>query len=447
MIENSLQSNKYTVATVIAGVLSACAYAYLAINSQSYGDATLSQLWLISSLCAGLCFFLWLLHYRHNQTISIPLMLGFAVLFRVIGVFAFPVLEDDMYRYLWDGRMVIETGLPYSMAPAEFFTNNDLNTQFDSILGLINHPEIKTVYGPMNQWAFALAYLLAPGKIWPLQMIFALVDIALVLVLMRLAKPNNVLLYAWCPLVIKEFAFTAHPDVLGALFLMLAVLFFLKKKFIWVGAMIAFAAGVKIFAIILAPFLLKFKLRGWLALVITAALIALPFGIQQAWVPEGLIAMANDWLFNAPLYLILINWLPFDLVKLTLVLTFSLGAAAYFFIRWRNQSEAIPRGDYLFAALLLASPALNSWYLVLLLAFATIKPSFWAWTLSLSVLFSYGTGINLHDPSLQSYEIPYSILALEFGVVIFVTVLAYFVKRVIKQKNAKINNLSYRQKP
>lgn len=415
--------------TIVVGLLSACMYAYLAFHSQSSTEANLSQLWLTSAVCAVLCFGLWILHHLNNQPISVPLLISFAVLFRVIGVFGFPVLEDDMYRYLWDAKMTIETGSPYLFAPADFFDREDIRPPFDSILGLINYPYITTVYGPMCQWMFALAYLVAPGEIWALQLIVALVDILLIFVLLRLTKPNNVLLYAWCPLIIKEFAFSAHPDVLAAFFLMLAVLVFLKRHFIWVGVLLACAGGAKIFALLLAPFLLNFEWKGWLAMLVTAILIALPFGVQQAWLPGGLIAMANDWLFNAPLYLILINWLSFNLVKLILVIAFGLGIGVYFLNRLRNQSQTIPRGDYLFAALFLVSPALNPWYLVLLLVFATIKPSFWAWTLSLSILLSYGTGLNLNEPTLQNYEIPHSIIALEFAVVLLAFFLVNFQKK------------------
>ena len=417
---------------MVAGILSTCMYVYLAVNSQEYGQATLFHLLITTSVCALLCFGLWGLLYWSKQTISVVLMLVFAVIFRIIGVFGFPVLEDDMYRYLWDARMTVETGSPYLTAPAEFFDDLNIESSFITILGLINYPEIKTVYGPMCQYMFALAYLIAPGEIWALQLVFAVIDLLLILVLMRITNPNNVLLYAWCPLIIKEFAFSAHPDVLAALFLMLAVMFFLRRKFIWVGALIACAAGAKIFALILAPFLLNFAWKGWLAMLLTALLIALPFGISQAWVPEGLIAMANDWLFNAPLYFILTNWLTFDLVKLVLVLCFVLGAAIYFYIRWRNHSETIPRGDYLFAALLLVSPALNPWYLVLMLVFATIRPTLWAWAASLSIMLSYASGINLNNPSLQNYQIPNTILAIEFGVVILVAVLAWGLSDMFK---------------
>lgn len=359
-------------------------------------------------------------------------------MFRCIGLLAFPVLEDDMYRYLWDARMTVEFGSPYLSAPSEFFGSDSINDRFNHILGLINYPHVKTVYGPVTQWAFALCYLIAPGEIWPLQLIFMLADIALILILLRLTTPNNVLLYAWCPLAIKEFAFTAHPDVLGAMLLMLSVLFFTKKQYVTVGVLVAVAAGVKIFAILLAPFLLKLEWKGWFAMLLTGVIVALPFGVLTAWLPDGLSAMGNAWFFNAPLHLWLNIWFDSDTVKLVLLAALLVSVGIYWLIRQRNllghQEDSIPRGDILYIGLLLASPVLNPWYLVWLLAFATIRPSLWAWALSVSVLLSYVSGINLNDSSLQHYQIPNKILIMEFGSVVMLAILACIIIRAFKNK-------------
>ena len=73
-----------------------------------------------------------------------------------------------------------------------------------------------------------------------------------------------VLLYAWSPLIIKEFAFTAHPDVLGALFLMAAYLGYQRGYFLRAGALLALAMGVKLFALLMVPLLLGLQWRAWL---------------------------------------------------------------------------------------------------------------------------------------------------------------------------------------
>jgi len=425
------QQTQLNIASVFAGLASTFAYYYLAINSQYYGDATLIQLLSVSSFCMSLCGALWFYHYHCKQEISVPVMLCFAVIFRVIGIFAFPVLEDDAYRYLWDGRQTIENGNPYLYPPSDFFDVDNISERFESILNAINYPYVATVYGPSSQWIFALAYIIAPGEIWPLQLIFALADVGIILLLLKFAKPNAVLLYAWCPLIIKEFAFTAHPDVFGA-FLMVCALYAYKiNKNVMVGILMAVAVGIKIFPLLILPFLLKFHWKGWLSFIITVIVIALPFGIQQAWLPEGLKVMSGDWFFNAPLYLSYNKLLPahysVNILKIVLLTSLAIGCGAALLLHlYRDYKEPtnaiLPRGDLLFGFFFLCIPALNPWYLVWLLPFAAIKPSLWAWTASLMLLMSYISGINLGTSDLGSYQIPNWVLGVEFFI-IFVALL------------------------
>jgi len=285
---NTTKQHRVHQITIIAGIVSCLSYLYLAFNSQEYGQATLAQMLSVCFFCSAICGIVWWYHHHAQQEISIKIMLSFALLFRAIGFFAFPVLEDDIYRYLWDGRQTIVNGNPYLQAPADFFDADNLSSRFEDILDGINYPFIATVYGPSSQWIFAAAYLISPGEIWPLQLIFIIADLVLIALLMNIAKPNAVLLYAWCPLVIKEFAFTAHPDIFGAFLMVCALRAYLTQRFILVGILMAVACGIKVFPLIILPFLLKFNWRGWCAFIITAIVIAIPFGVQQAWLPEGL---------------------------------------------------------------------------------------------------------------------------------------------------------------
>jgi len=423
-------SNHLTHRIQIIGGASSLLYLSLAFGSRSYGDLGLIHLLSVAFICAFLSFWLWYQHYKHNQQISLYALIGFAILFRIIGGFTFPILEDDFYRYLWDGRQTWHLGSPYGVSPATSFDDATLSDQFHYILDSINYPEIATVYGPTCQWLFALSYLIAPGEVWPLQLILGLADIALILVLLKLAKPNSVLLYAWCPLVIKEFVITAHPDVLGALFVICAFYMHQRKNLILVGALIALAAGIKIFALILLPFLLQFNWRGWLSFGLSVLIVSLPFGIVQAWFPEGLRAMGSDWLFNAPMYRLLGEMLSLFQAKLLLLTFLGLVCAAQFWkiviipiLELNNPSalnEKSPflherlRADLLFGALFLCAPAFNAWYLVWLLPFAVIRPSLWAWLLSVTIFLSYASGINLQTSTLEPYAHPAWIIVLEF---------------------------------
>ena len=418
------------------GILSTLAYIYLAMQSQHYGDASLTQLLIVATACFVLSIIAWWHYYKSEETVHIGTLLCFAVVFRVIGFCTFPILEDDIYRYLWDGRMTIENGSPYNISPAEFFSATDLGERFDTILSSINYPNIATIYGPVCQWVFAFCYLLAPGEIWPLQAFFGLADILLIFVLLKLAKPIYVLLYAWSPLIIKELTITAHPDGLGALLLILAVWSYQNRNWYLTGALLALALGVKVFAVMLLPFLLGYSLRGWSTFIITAIIIALPFGLTDAWFPAGLQEMNQSWLFNAPIYITFIQWFSVDAIKAVMLSALAIGCAIYYWQVIRLWPATRIRGDLLLAALFLCAPAFNAWYLAWLLPFAVIYPSVWAWAASLSLLLAYASGINLNGSGLGPYQQPYWLIVIEFAFILFAILFAAIFKRVYTKKIA-----------
>ena len=411
---------------MISGVLSLFGYIYLSINSQAYGQLSLWQFYLVMTSCAIISAVLWLYYQQRNEEPSLWLLVGFAIVFRIVGVFAFPVLEDDFYRYLWDGRTVIEYGSPYELAPSHFFSSLSISDRFDDILGLINYPDIPTIYGPVNQWVFALAYIIAPGEIWPLQVFYALVDLLIIIVLLKLARPNMVLLYAWSPLIIKEFAFTAHPDVLGALLLLIAFVLYRKASYSTAAIALALAAGVKIFALLLVPFFLGAQWRAWIVFGTSIILIGAPWGVLETWLPHGLSAMGSAWVFNAPLYLLFEPILSFVNIKIILLSIMFISCLLYYLYCMKHWPKHEIRGDYLFMLLLICSPVLNPWYLVWLLPFATIYPSVWAWVASVSILLSYSSGINLNHSELTGYDIEPWIITIEFlSIVLIPSLLSY----------------------
>ena len=115
-----------------------------------------------------------------------------------------PLFEDDWFRYLWDGYRFAETGTPYGWAPADSFNDPGVPIQFQRILDQVNYPDLPTIYGPASQYAFLLSYFLKAGSLIPLQLLPIGVDILLIRLLLSAAPAGYVLLYAWCPLVIKE---------------------------------------------------------------------------------------------------------------------------------------------------------------------------------------------------------------------------------------------------
>jgi hypothetical protein len=433
----------------VVGLTCAVLYAHLAYRSQAYGQAELFDLGLICGLAALLSFGLWFYYHKSHQAVPLAQLLFWAALFRVIGIFGYPVLEDDYFRYLWDGYMLVEHGSPYAIPPSMFFDDSTLADAFQVILGYINYPDIATVYGPVSQWSFGLAYYMAPAEVWPLQFLYGLADFLIVLALTRLAKAKTVILYAFSPLLIKEFSFSAHVDVLAVLFVVLALWSFIKQHYLVMAALLALAVGSKIFAIIIAPLLLGLRLKAWCIFGLVLVAITAAYFPSNPWLTGGLGAMTDIWLFNAPFYLMLdyfqslavapesipltaitqgpLSWWTLSVASKFLLLAIFSGIWClylfHYLSRERKSSVAqLPRGDWLFGLFFLCSPVVNPWYLVWILPFATIYPSYWAWVASVSVLLSYAVGINLLNSDLDLYQQPAALVILEYAL-IFIAVI------------------------
>ena len=430
----SLNSSVKTLS--LAGLISALAYAYLAIKSQSYGQATLADLWLSCGIAFIICTAAWINIHRQSLHVSLITLIFWAIVFRIIGILSFPVLEDDFYRYLWDGYRLINDGTPYLKAPADFFSTNNIDPKFEKILDGINYPHIPTIYAPLTQWLFGLSYLIAPGEIWALQVLLVLFDLGLIFILLRLATAKYVILYAWNPLIIKEIAFTAHPDILGVFFLFAAFIC-LRRSIILAALFCGLAIASKVFAILIVPFLLRFNWRAWIVLCLTLSIVCAPFLTDIIALTTGLKAMAQLWLFNAPIYLLLLDYVSPQIIKSILLISFSVFWLLYYFNYLQSpkqNSPLVPRGDILFGVLFICISAFNPWYMIWLLPFAVIYPSIWAWAASAAVLFAYAIGLNLQDSTLEPYQQPTWAVILEFGLIALALVFD-----VLRKKTRAIN--------
>ncbi len=365
---------------------------------------------------------------------SIGVIVFWAVVFRVIGVSYDPIMEDDYYRYLWDGYLFVREGTSYGIAPSVFFGDSSVPESFQLILDGINYPDTPTIYGPLLQYSFSLSYLIFPGQVMGLQLFFSAVDVLLILVLSRMSSRPALLLFAWCPLLIKETAFTAHPDVLGVLLLMGSLLSLQRQHLGLATFLLALSLCTKVFAILLAPLILwHCRLRHWLLFAVTIMAVYAPFWLQTTSDVEGLSAFVNDWQFNSSIHALLSYWsiqggyAPW-LLKAIIALLF---CGFYALYAWRylmngrylvNGSQraeyTVPRGDWIFGVFFLLAPVVNAWYLVWLLAFATLYPSRWAWTASVAILLSYVTGGALDTASLDLYQQPLWGRLLEYGVIL-----------------------------
>ena len=414
----------------VVGLWCAVGYGALAFLSRRPGEPDLWVFFFLVVWTSLPVFGLYLSFSRRGEPFPVGRLIVWAVAFRLCGLIGGPFFEDDFYRYLWDGYRFATTGTPYGAVPEAFFVDPGVPAVFHGILDGINNPELPTIYAPVTQAVFLLGYWLHPGSVAALQLIVVVVDLVTITLLLRLAPAGNVMLYAWCPLVVKEIAFTAHPDGVGVCLLLAAMVLAQGRRWWSAAVCLGMAVGAKVFALVLVPLVLVgASLRHWALFVATPAALYAPFVLQGGTDFESLHVFARTWEFNSAAFGLLTTvFRPFE-AKLVLGVLFGAFWAGYVFRYFRGGARGVPRGDWLYGAFLVASPVINPWYLLWLLPFAAIVPSVWAWTASVAVLLGYVTGINLNDHDLQPYQHPSWIRPLEFGLILLALAYDLFRRR------------------
>ena len=401
------------------GVWCSLGYGALAVLARQSGEPPLPAFFLLVAWTSLPVFGLYLYFRRLDAPFPLGRLLFWAVAFRLCGLLGGPFYEDDFYRYLWDGYRFATTGTPYGAAPEAFFVDPGVPAAFQSVLDGINYPELPTIYAPVTQFIFLLGYWLQPGSVTVLQAILIAIDLVAVGLLLRLAPARNVMLYAWCPLVVKEIAFTAHPDGAGACLLLAAIVLARDRRWRVAAICLGLAAGAKAFGLVLAPLVLAgARIRYWLLFGATLAALYAPFVLLGGTDLASLGVFTREWEFNSALFGLLQTAVPPFEARLVLGLAFAVFWGCYHVRYVRSGAQGIPRGDWIYGALLAASPVINPWYLLWLLPFAAVSPGIWAWTASVAVLLSYVTGLNLQDYEMHPYAQPLWARGLEFGLIL-----------------------------
>ena len=436
-----------------SALLTVALWAVICHISRQPGPVAVVQ-FLVCALLIITCTLPPLIHaYTNNYRLPFSWILQSALLLRLISLYGEPLFEDDHYRYMWDGYRTATTGDPYSLPPEAFF-DSDVPDAFEPILSLINYPEIATVYGPVTEWIFSLAYLIQPAAIWPLQLLAGLSDVLVLVLLWRMGAGHGLLMYAWSPLILKEFSLTAHPDVHAIALVLLACVAMHHSRAVIAGIAIGLALGSKIFAVLVIPYLLlgrgntglRIK-RGVKMLAAAAAcllVITLVYGSLAIWTPEGLRAMADSWLFNAPAYSLLLTSLNFQTIKILLLAFFAGGVIVSLLKRlptdhhtrlgtdsvtsWLHSPSAF-RGDWLFAAFVLALPVVNPWYVAWILPFAALYPRWWSWTAGYAVLLSYYYGSYVAATGSNALQLSPLVMTIEYAIIITVPLAARAFRR------------------
>ncbi len=327
------------------------------------------------------------------------IILFFAIFFRLCLIALEPAaLSDDMYRYIWDGRVQQSGTNPYQYPPAaeELKPLRD-----DRIFPNINRKDYPTIYPAGAQIFFRLFYMLAQDRVTGHKGLMTFFDICTMLLLTALLRAYGfetarVLIYAWNPLVIFEIAYSGHLEGL-TVFLVVAALYLnaLQKKTPGI-ILLAVAGAVKFYpALLLAAFLNRGnRIKGMVIFLAAFVLLYLPYIGAGSKLPGFLPVYLNNPYesFNLGLkYLLMLLFPGLGYALLSQLFILALMAAGLAVLFKDKQNVQVIRYAYILVGwlIVLMPAALQPWYVILIVPFLAFYPSA-AWLFfTCAVVLSY----------------------------------------------------------
>jgi hypothetical protein len=296
----------------------------------------------------------------------LALLLGLVFAVRASFLFTPPVGSEDLYRYIWDGKVQAAGINPYKYA-----TNAPelVPHRGETYARLAKREDIKTPYFPFAQVVFGAAYALSGEAVWGMKLVLLLAEAAavggLLLLLRHLRRPpGDVLLYAAAPLAIVEFALDGHVDVLGFPFLVIGLWLVLTDRLVAGLVLFGLSMSVKPVAAVILPLLL-FHQRSRRQRLIIVVVPALVLGIQflpyvgTADVFDGMTAFARHWMFNGSVFSLVFAYVR-DNQQARLICG-ALYALVLLALCWRSR-DLVRSSVLAVLLLLLFSPVVHPWY-------------------------------------------------------------------------------------
>ena len=335
-----------------------------------------------------------------------------------------PGADDDVHRYLWDGRVQRLGYNPYLVVP------ND-----PALAGLhtpetrtLNNPEVPSPYPPGAQLFFRVVTAIHES-VYSLKVAFVLCDMAIAVLLLDVLRRSGqathwVLAYAWNPLLAVEVAGSGHIDIVGALILLVSVAALARRWRAVAALAFGLAVAVKFLPLVLLPlYWRRVRVRDGAFAASVVGLLYVPF-LNHWRIPLGSLGtFVQRFRFNDPVFATLERVAaPQLIVGLALLV----GLVTAVWIRTKSSALSADASAWPMAATLLCAPVVYPWYLLWLLPFVrsastvpliiwtvTIIPTYYVWHLRL-----------LGGP----WVVPSWIMILEYGSVALTASIIWFRK-------------------
>jgi hypothetical protein len=333
-----------------------------------------------------------------------------------------PGSDDDIHRYVWDGRVQRLGYNPYIVVPSD-----------PALAGLhtpetrtLNNPNVPSPY-PAGAQLFFRAVTAIHESVFALKVAFVVCDFAIVFLLLDILRRTGqgahwVLAYAWNPLLATEVAGSGHIDIVGVLLLLVSAAALGRRWRAVAAVSFGLAVAVKLLPIVLLPlYWRRVRLRDGALAALVLGLLYVPF-FNHGRIPIGSLGTyVQRFRFNDPVFATLERVTAPQLVVGLAVLV---GFLTAFWMRskppiWSSDAIAWPM-----AASLLCAPVVYPWYLLWMLPFvrsASTVPLI-IWTVSIIPTYYVWHLRTLGRPWL----VPWWIMLFEYGSVAMAGAIIWF---------------------
>jgi hypothetical protein len=389
------------------------------------------------------------------------IMLG-GIGIQIAAVTAPPRQSDDLYRYVWDGRVQAAGIDPYAYVPAaaqldslrgsflwERGSDHCLSPAYvsshaagDLVAGctLINRPSVPTIYPPVAEAYFLAVHYEPSGNssTTPIQATTAFIAVLTTVLLLfglgRLGRDvRTAALWAWCPTVALEAGNSAHVDVVavGIAAAALLVLATARSRLstVFGGVLLGLAIATKVTPALVVPAVLR---RRWMTVVVSASSAFL-----VVYVPH-LLAVGSKVIGFLPGYLQqegYENGTRFGIIGLVLtgklalaMAVLMLAAAAFAVLQFADPDRPWHGAVFMTAAALAVTTPRYQWYALLLVMLVVLdgRPEWLA--------FAAGA-YYAAEPQLGRYSLPGRLhLAVAYGVPIAVVAAGWLVREFMRRR-------------
>lgn len=396
---------------------------------------------------------LYALGYLQLHKLTIKHLLIVAAVLRIFMACTIPTLSDDVYRFIWDGKLLQLGYNPMLSTPNAYIQLHATDVMqapyYNTLHSLINHPQFYTCYPPLNQLIFWVSATLGGSSITAsiiiIKVIIAVIDVLgiyigyLLLVKLRL-NGNLIYLYACNPMVIIEGSGNAHFEVVQVALVLMAWYYIYTKQITLSAISIAMAVLTKLIPILLIPFMVRYVgLKKGIQLLLITAVICIaafvPFfynnGLQGFM--QSLDLYVRNFEFNASIYNIAkqIGWYIkgynyISVIGPVLMLLFVLCYTIIYFKTKLYQWSAMVHSCLLVLTIYYAlATTVHPWYIINLVPLAILSgkhyPILWLAAASLSY--------NAYSNASFTESVP--LLIIEYSIVIAAIIYSYKAKRNI----------------